>query len=247
MDIALWAVGPLLSGYIFSVLFPPSASYAAREDGHKLYFRSTFYGIFLFLCSILILSISLRFFPVSTSWVVEFILYLSEPFSNFLKNKNETANLILLNIICLNTAVILGLLSNSNKRFKLLILDNVIKSDDIEVVITRAVRRGKPISLSMQSGKIYVGFVAATIDPKEKRKDIRILPLLSGYRRQDTMQFEFTTNYHKIYEVKDLKLPHLELKDFEIVFPLSEIQSINLFDIRAYNIFRSENPLVQEP
>jgi hypothetical protein len=246
MNIALWAVVPLLSGYVFAVLFPPSAVHVAREDGHKLYFRSAFYGIFLFFCSILINSFLVNVSPRFVCSILSFILYLSEPFSSLISINPKMANLVLLNTICLNLAVLLGLLFNVSKRFKLYIFDKVIKYDDIEVIITRAVRNGMPISLSLKSGKVYVGFIAATIDPKEKRKDIRILPLLSGFRRPDDKTFEFTTNYQRIYRLREDELSHLALDDFEIVFPLSEVQSINLFDLRAYSMFhQADNPTNQ--
>ena len=63
MNFANYLFIPLLSGYIFAILFPPSRYYAAREEGYKLYFRTAFYGMFLFCCAIFLNSTLKNLFP----------------------------------------------------------------------------------------------------------------------------------------------------------------------------------------
>lgn len=238
MNLAVFLFIPLLSGYIFSALFPPSKYHAAREDGHKLYFRTAFYGIFLFSCSILVDSIILSTNPKWYSTVSEYLAYVSRStLAPYLQGDDSLMGLAWLNCICLSLSVLLGLLFNLSQKFKLWCLKDAMKNNDIEIIIFNAVLRGMPVSISMKNGKVYVGFIANTPDPKEERKDIRILPMLSGYRQPENKMLTFTTNYYDIYSNRS----GFDPEDFEIAFPLFEVLSINLFDIKAYNEFQSGN------
>ncbi|MGE4545375.1 MAG: hypothetical protein AB7D06_14805 [Pedobacter sp.] len=243
MNLAGITLIPLLSGYLFAVLFPPSSYYAAREEGHKLYFRAAFYGTFLFLCSIFLNTILSNYFPKITLAIWNYVFYfVSQSLGEYIKNEKEVTSLILLNFWCLSLAMFFGAVFNTNKRFKFFIYQKAIQYDDIEIIITRAVKDCMPISISMKNRKVYVGFVNNTIDPKEDRKDIRILPLLSGYREKEENKIIFTTNYYSIYDSKDNHIQHLAPETFEIAFPLSEVQSLNLFDIDVYNKFNETCP-----
>ncbi|TRO84135.1 hypothetical protein [Trichloromonas acetexigens] len=125
---------------------------------------------------------------------------------------------------------------NSPFYFRLYIYDKVIESNDFAVIISRALKSGMPVSFSMKNEKVYVGFPVTTIDPSEQRKDFRILPFLSGYREKERRQIIFTTDYAYIYELIDgkEKQTDMAMEDFEIALPLSDVQSVNLFDFEMY-------------
>lgn len=113
MDLATLILFPLLSGYIFSLLFPPSRYYAAREEGHKLYFRAAFYGFFLFTCSVLLICLLTNYIPSLFEVVWDYTLYLvSQSFGKYINNEKEIANLVLINGSCLLLALFFGGLSN---------------------------------------------------------------------------------------------------------------------------------------
>ncbi len=96
-----------------------------------------------------------------------------------------------------------------------------------------------PVSLTLGHGKVYVGYVTGSIEPGEKREMLRVLPLVSGYREGAEMKLKFTTWYISIYQqINSQNLAHLRPELFEIVLPLSEVKSVNLFDINAYNAFQ---------
>jgi hypothetical protein len=101
-----------------------------------------------------------------------------------------------------------------------------------------------PVSISMGSGKVYVGYVTGSIEPGEAREMLRILPLVSGYRAGEAMKLEFTTWYSAIYQKfsNDNTLSHLRPELFEVVLPLGEVKSLSLFDIDAYRAFQASNP-----
>lgn len=64
---------------------------------------------------------------------------------------------------------------------------------------------------------------------------------MSGFRDKDSGKAEFTTFYDLMYEhISNGNAAHLSPEDFEIVLPLNEIQSANLFDTDAYELFKNE-------
>ena len=98
-----------------------------------------------------------------------------------------------------------------------------------------------PVSITLASSKVYVGFVTGSIEPGEQREMLRILPLVSGYRQGEAMKLRFSTWYSSIYEQFSVgELSHLRPELFEIVLPLADVKSLNLFDIHAYNAFQND-------
>lgn len=69
-----------------------------------------------------------------------------------------------------------------------------------------------------------------TPDPRSTAEELRLLPAVSGYRDEETLRLEFTTEYYPAYELinTDPALG-LEAADFEIVVPLDKLASVNLF------------------
>lgn len=112
-------------------------------------------------------------------------------------------------------------------------------NSDLDIVLLRAMEANMPVSLTLGHGKVYVGYVTGSIEPGEKREMLRVLPLVSGYREGAEMKLKFTTWYISIYQqINSQNLAHLRPELFEIVLPLSEVKSVNLFDINAYNAFQ---------
>lgn len=120
------------------------------------------------------------------------------------------------------------------------------RGDDLELVLFTAIDRTAPIQFTLENRKVYIGNVVELIEPHVDRRYLRILPLLSGYRDAEDCRLYFTTSYSAIYEQmlneECEDLGHLTPEDFEIVVPISTIQSISLFDFSAYLRFSQEEP-----
>jgi hypothetical protein len=145
-------------------------------------------------------------------------------------------------------------------RLKTYIYTRAIKNNDFERLVWRAFRKTVPISLSLASGKEYVGWVIRTINPKIERNEIRILPLFSGYRDPKTKKVNYITKYEDVYyemmehiekpnkssnkdaksDKNDYDLSHLEIGDFEVIIPTREIIVSRLFDVNAYAHFKKK-------
>ncbi|GHC17481.1 hypothetical protein GCM10010082_05840 [Kushneria pakistanensis] len=113
---------------------------------------------------------------------------------------------------------------------------------DFEEILLRAEDSSMGVMFSMRSGKVYVGMIVGAVDPSDSRDMIRIFPLISGYRQNETLKVNFTTFYYKLYEKmrNEGQLPHLTPAIFEIAFCFSDVQSATLFDIEAYIEFQRD-------
>lgn len=75
--------------------------------------------------------------------------------------------------------------------------------DPLELLFDRAITHGSLVQVTLQSGKVYVGYVEATLDPSVPRKNVKVLPYLSGSRREGTHEVDFTTDYAPFLKVLD--------------------------------------------
>ena len=114
--------------------------------------------------------------------------------------------------------------------------------DELELLLFRSLVHKMLVMATLGSGKVYVGFVTRSLPPDVERRYLRLLPVASGYRDGQTQRVEFTTLYEEVrQQAEDVGSPLYGLldQDFEIVVPLREIVTINLFDFVAYEAFNA--------
>ena len=102
-----------------------------------------------------------------------------------------------------------------------------------------------PASAATWRTWVYVGFIVRTFDPAYDRKYIVILPTMSGYRTETTHQVVFNTDYTRVYQVlmeEDESRLVRGVNDFQVVIPVAEVLSANLFDWEAYERFNELMP-----
>jgi len=239
MDTAILVVLPLVGGYIFASRWTVTKYVVDREDGHRLYFRAAFYGVFLVTVSVLVRVILTRYFDGYESWEQG----LARLYSGVLKDPSDARQQI--NLVTALYALSIGSvlwvpflrLPQSWLRY---LYDRAIRHDELESLIAEAARRVVPVSVTMQNNKVYVGLLNETPDPRQQRKFLPVLPLMSGYRDATTGRVSFTTYYNRIYR----KLPELSAEihteDFRIALPLDRLQSINMFDVAVYLEFQKQ-------
>lgn len=83
-----------------------------------------------------------------------------------------------------------------------------------------------------------MGFASESGVAADGDSDIALIPLVSGYRRDDTKELVLTTHYATALDMclQD-KLPGLKLDDFQVVLPRAEIASARAFNTQAYKVF----------
>lgn len=239
MDAALIVVLPLVGGYIFASRWIVTKYVVDREDGHRLYFRAAFYGVFLFAVALLVRFILLSWFDGYSH--VESVL--SGELRGALKEPNDPAlrNTLVTSLL----ALVLGSISwvpfeclpQNWKRF---LFHRAIRNNEFESLLARAVQNVTPISVTMENNKVYVGLLNDSLHTGVNRKYLTIFPLMSGFRDSNNGKIQFTTFYNRIYQGLDKISPSVSLEDFEIVLPIDHIQSLNMFDIAVYTEFQKQ-------
>lgn len=132
-----------------------------------------------------------------------------------------------------------------------------LDANALERLFVDAQDRDQPVILTLNSNKVYVGLIQWTPpNPRSEDSFIQILPILSGYRKNETHEVEFTTTYASVIQQTvhgkedaheeprpgDVQLPHqkrLKLNDFVKVIPISEVVAAGKFDHEAYRRFNT--------
>lgn len=189
-----------------------------------------------------------------TAWEVGFVEYLAQASALLGLSPSvggfglQVAALLLVTILYgIVGGHLLNLLTGTHWPYKL-----AIKNADFERLVLRAIERSLPMLVTLENGKVYVGYVIRTIDPLAEGKELRLLPVFSGFRSPETGQVTFSTNYSEVLvEISEDDrehekgeaggaLAHLYPGDFEVVIPVSKIVTSTLYDDEAYARFQGE-------
>lgn len=101
-----------------------------------------------------------------------------------------------------------------------------------ERLLFKAMIDGSLVSVTMESRKVYIGWPVYSPDLRHETNDFRLLPALSGYRKEDDLSLKFTTQYLDVYNRIDAgDIQSVKAKDFEVVLPLEKVVSANLFEL----------------
>jgi hypothetical protein len=238
---------PLVAGYLYVSSCNQLKYKLARDDGHRLYFRIAYFGVLHFLLTAAVLSLAYWFledqsaFQEARDRAVELVKpLLKEP------EKAPDAQVGFLLICTLSVALGRFLPHADNSLFKgkaeQAVLD-AASQDDLELLLLEAAIQYKSISVTTSSGKVYVGLVVQTGEPKTNRRVIALLPFMSGYRTE-TGKVIFTTFYDEIYQERAKERDDEESNDFRLILPTDKLVSISFFDIKVYEAFNVKDKQV---
>lgn len=250
MDVAVLLLLPLVGGYVFSSTWLKTKYSSAREEGHRLYFRAAFWGIALFLLGLALHLYALAWWQAYRGFVAACQSILGAFF-------NESSRPGPVPVIIASTFALLiaypaaGLLNLLGRRYKDEWIRDAIRDDYMEWLLHDAALARKPVAVTMENRKVYIGFVLKTLEPKKARRSISLLPLVSGYREETAGKLVFTTYYLQIYgtdtpdtDIEQRRLPkpleHLSPNDFEMVLPVEKVHSLSRFDLTAYAAFQKQ-------
>jgi hypothetical protein len=249
MDTVLLFALPLVGGLFFCSCWNCTRWRVAREDGHRLYFRAVFAGALLFALVAGVRHQVESCFP-EISAKVTLVRNFIKPMAKEQSSASAIADLAVTCFLAMLAGWPLAWLLNLGFRNDYW-LRRAIKKDTLEAFLLDAADREISIAVTMDDRKVYVGFVVASFDLAIGRKCIQLLPLMSGYRHQDTHKVNFTTYYTELYgkagsadQTAPLPAPlgHLTAEDFITVLPVDRIISYRLFDAPAYREFQKANP-----
>ncbi|HEP1076593.1 TPA: hypothetical protein QIY67_005087, partial [Enterobacter hormaechei subsp. steigerwaltii] len=106
------------------------------------------------------------------------------------------------------------------------------QSSGIEQLLYQCMEQGELAQVALRSRRIYVGMIHTATLEYEKTANIVLIPMLSGYRDEKTMNLRIENNYSRWYHEHDITLDSdpRSAMDFRRVILLNQIESISLFD-----------------
>ncbi|WP_290502881.1 hypothetical protein [Alcanivorax sp.] len=218
---ALLVLSMLVAGYI-----PATHCYyfkyrTAREAGHRLYLTSASIGFASFLISEIILFSILRFFSFF-SWLPQ------------LSEKLTEHHIIILIVFSFVLSVLVTWGYNNQPDSKNKNMQRVWQKDDFSMLLSHATQQLKPISVTLENRKTYVGYVARTNEPDKETSHITLLPIFSGYRDEETLHLRLTNKYKVVFSHYLSSDNDTDPEDFYIVIPVNRIISSNIFSEKVY-------------
>jgi hypothetical protein len=119
-----------------------------------------------------------------------------------------------------------------------------LHGNDLLRLLHNASLEERPVSVSSDNGKVYIGVVAAAPNLAPHDTYLSITPFYSGYRDRETNELILTVDYLAVYEQKNL-----EAKDFRVVLPMVNIRIASFFDQSIYPSFivESDQPQPDQP
>lgn len=226
-------------GYLISRHFLPVQYKAMFDSGHRQYFRIVDYSFRAFL-----LSTSIIFLLKSTEVGRELIIFYDTildsviPFeSSVVGLKEGIFKFCTLNLMISYSMTFLAKTASdlAGQNVVMKFYKDVVSDNEIEKLLLESLIRAYPICVNMKSGKVYVGTVMRTQFKDPDRKYFAILPIMSGFRTEDKKLIEFTTYYADSYQKIEKIGIEIKQMDFLMVFPITEVASLYLFNIEAYS------------
>jgi hypothetical protein len=117
--------------------------------------------------------------------------------------------------------------------------DRIIRDygSDMEKLLSRYLSNVELVSVTLANRKVYIGWPTYSPGLRRETKDFRLLPALSGYREEKTLDLNYTTYYVDIMdkieegELKSADTENLDARDLEIVIPLDSVTSLGPYSL----------------
>ncbi len=111
--------------------------------------------------------------------------------------------------------------------------------DFLSLLMRDCNKRNKMMEITLKNRKVYVGLPISSPGPRLSTDQfIRILPFMSGYRDEESLESHFNTYYEWVSEPGDdryLKnVLDLDTGDFAVTIARKEIVSARIFDEEVY-------------
>lgn len=235
---------PLIGGYFFVSKAYLTAFYVARQTRERLVFSSALAAIFLLMPAHLL--------AVGIAWLLP---DLAERWRQLVPFEYAGTAFLAL-ALGLALPFLVNYLYPREQAYRRIVHRQGVNA--LERLFLDAQDSDQALMLTLESGKVYVGFIQWTPpNPNATDNYIRILPMLSGYRRDETLEVEFTTTYapviqktvrddeaqmHRLTPASEEQLSQarsLRLDDFVKVLPTSQIVSAGKFDHEVYRQFNT--------
>lgn len=102
----------------------------------------------------------------------------------------------------------------------------------IEQLLYQCMELGELAQVTLRSGRIHIGMIHTATLEYDKTAHVVLIPMLSGYRDEKTMNLRIEQNYSRWYAEHEVTLDSEpgSAMSFRKVIMLSQIESLSLFD-----------------
>ena len=214
---------PAVGGFWFLTHWNYTRFRIVRESGYHLLFLSAAYGISLYiLASLITFGLDLVCPFPTLFWDT----HVPEPFTS------EVMLSLLIGVLAPFGLNRIWRLEDSARRTAREI------GDHVELLLDRSLRERRLVQLDLRNRKTYVGYALETGIGKSADADVILLPMLSGFRDENTLKLTLETNYSPIVRQYLQRESGLRGPDFRVVIPLNEIAFARLFDRTVFRSFQ---------
>lgn len=268
MEISLFFVLPLISGFIFVSEFLPLRYRAARSETQRLYYYAALWGVvFSVLGGVIHYGLQAIWSKYATGIDVLYHGYLTplleRPQSSSSASLSMKATTIRADVLVICVwALLIGLLTpvwnltlrvidyvlvrfffkGNAAKAPLRALNRRAITDEIELLLAEAAPSQSPIQVTLSNSKIYVGTVIESRDPASTLESFRLQPMMSGYRDKDNGTVEYNTFYSNVLNALGAGTNSVLARSFQIAIPLDKVVMISGFDLGAFNTFQQTRP-----
>ena len=235
----------LLTGFLFTSRYPLARFKQLRSSGWAFYLHAFAWGS-LFSSAAAILTLWIDHFNPTVHWpAYSFISSITKPgtqeaYTLWLGVKLWTWGLISV-ILSLTSGTTTSKLTSVRQQAGL----RVAKENEFEMLLYLAVKDTLLVQVTLLSRKVYIGLVLKTVSVEDlsKTEYFSIIPVFSGYRRDETLALEITTDYLNFYGRSGLlelpsdkggEHPIGRIERFKVVIPSREVASISFFDFDSH-------------
>lgn len=232
MPYNLWMF-PLLSGFYFLMKYEYNKYRYQRIEPQILLIHSIIYGIFIFFGTYLLRVVVSFLFPT----------FISKAYNLLYKLPISKQELLWTSICCFVLTVLVIKFFNfiyKQKNYfcwKTPIIEAIDKiGDELEQLFKQSFVDKLLIQITLKNNKVYVGFADSILPPKDSNY-LKIVPLISGYRKVKTKEIVFTTDYLeaiKFYQTDPNKFNRF---DMDVIVMQNEILTAQIFDEDIHRCF----------
>lgn len=239
---AVLVVAIATSGYILASRCVLNRYQIARQNGHRLYLSSMTFGVYALLPALAVTELASLFFNINKTYVsAALTLGIALTFTE-IYNRNPSFSSILRLLkasysqpIAKTFAELEAVFSEDTAR-RSKALWSAWQKNDLELICAYALSEFKPIAITLDTQKVYVGMVSDTIEPSDTESYLSILPLYSGYREKETHLFKLNHKYTSLINGlirQDADVINSSL-DYVIAIPLEKIVTLHIFNDNLY-------------
>jgi hypothetical protein len=228
---------PLLGGYTFLSIFYYTKFQHSRIETQRLIFHSIIIGIFLIFVSSYIDTYILKIY----------FLNFREFLGKFVLINIENLNFFLLTFLI---APLLGLVLNLILPTNIMMWKVIDKwGDEFEKLYYLSLNEKefskRLVMVTLDNNKVYVGYILRLTKPLLTQQ-LELIPIISGYRKEDTKKVEFTTPYIKVIS-ELVQNDNFDIIDEEllVVLPKDKIVTASRFYPKVYERFQEQLQLIE--